>query len=355
MSASQLRGQLERKRKQRVEAEKKAGEYRTKESTKRADAAKARQAATKTKSETTARSKLREAERRDKEAEAAGKDAGRWQTKAIGYTKEESALMTKLARAEQSEADAAARQRKRAEQQVERRAAAERAALESRITGTESAVQDVMRQLPPPKREKLRVLILGASAEGALRVGREQKRIRVAVESALHRDQIELDVRPAATTADLLDGITKFRPHVVHFSGHSTKDLIVFEGEQDEPHEGVIVTARAFAKAIQATDDPPVLVLLNSCNSAAQIDDLVSQIVPFAIGMSDSIDDGDAISYAAQFYASIANGQSISSSHLSGQAALELAGLEGAELPTLAWSQDVDPRTTILVKPVIPG
>lgn len=355
MSANQYRGQLERKRKQRVEAEKKAGGYRTTESKKRAEATKARQAAAKTKSETTAKSKLRAAERREKEAETAGKEAGRWQTKASGYAKEESALTTKLAKAEQSEADAAERRRKREQQQTERRSAAEHATLESRISETESSVDHVVRQLRAPKPEKLRVLILGASAEGELRVGREQKRIRAAVESALHRDQIDLDARPAATTADLLDGITKFRPHVVHFSGHSNEALIVFEDEQDEPHEGVIVTARAFAKAIEATDDPPLLVLLNSCKSAVQIDDLVAQVAPFAIGMADSIEDGDAINYAAQFYAAIANGQSIKASHLSGQAALELAGLDGAELPTLAWAQDVDPETTILVKPASSG
>lgn len=355
LSADQYRRQLESKRGQRVEAEKKAGEYRSKESKKRIEAAKARQAAAKSKSETSARSKLREADRRDKEAETAGKEASRWQTKASAYAKEESALAVKLTRAEQSQADAAERRRKRDQQQAERRGAAERAALESRIFHAESAVDHALRQLRGPKPEKLRVLILGASSEGDLRVGREQKRIRAAVESALHRDLIELDVRPAATTADLLDGITKFRPHVVHFSGHSNEELIVFEDEHDEPHEGVIVTARAFANAVKATDDPPLLVLLNSCKSAAQIDDLVTQVVPFAIGMSDSIDDGDAISYAAQFYASVANGQSIKSSHLSGQAALELAGLEGADLPTLAWVQDVDPAATILVKPTDPG
>src|SRR5919107_3775396 len=284
MSASQFRSQLDRKRRQRVEAEKKAGEYRTKESQKRAEAAKARQAAAKAKSETTAKRKLREAERREKEAETAGKEAGRRQTKASGYAKEESALTAKLARAEQSEADAAERRRKREQQQAGRRAAAERATLESRISDAESSVDHVVRQLRAPKPENLRVLILGASAEGDLRVGREQKRIRTAVESALHRDQIDLDVRPAATTADLLDGITKFRPHVVHFSGHSNED-------------------------------------------------------------------GDAINYAAQFYAAIANGQSIRASHLSGQAALELAGLNGSELPSLAWAHGVDPATTILVKP----
>ena len=63
------------------------------------------------------------------------------------------------------------------------------------------------------------------------------------------------------------------------------------------------------------------------------------------------IDDGDAINYAAQFYASIANGQSVRSAHLSGQAALEMAGLDGAELPTLAAAADVDPGAAILVKP----
>ena len=294
---------------------------------------------------------MRDAERREKEAETAGKEASRWQTRAAGYAKDEAALQTKLSRAERSEADAAERRRKSEQQRADRRAAAERAQLESRISGAEVAVSHALRQLPAPKPEKLRVLMLGASAEGDLRVGREQKRIRAAVESALHRDQIELDVRPAATTADLLDGITKFRPHVVHFSGHSNDDLIVFEDEADEPHEGVIVTALAFARAISATDDPPLLVLLNSCRSAAQIDDLVARVVPFAIGMADSIEDADAINYAAQFYAAVANGQSIISSHLSGQAALELAGLESADLPTLAWAPDVDPSATILVSP----
>ncbi len=350
MSASTYRGQLERKRKQRIDAEKKAGEYRGKESKKRAESAAARAAASKSKSSSTIQSKLREAERKESEAAAAGKEASRWQSRAAGYAKEEMALADKLARAEASESNAAERRRKLDQQRADRQAAAQRAVLERRLSATESAVSQVIRELPAPKPEKLRVLMLGASSEGDLRVGREQKRIRAAVESALHRDLVELDVRPAATTADLLDGITKFRPHVVHFSGHSNEDLIVFEDETDTPHEGVIVSARAFAAAINATDDPPLLILLNSCRSAGQLDALVADIVPFAIGMADEIEDGDAISYAAQFYAAVANGQSINSAHLSGQAALQLAGLDGADLPTLAWAEGVDPSATLLVR-----
>jgi hypothetical protein len=350
MSAIQYRSQLERKRKQRVEAEKKAGTFRTKETQKRTDAARARTTATKAKGSSTAASKLREAERREKEAASAGEQASRWQGKASGYAKEELLLQGKLLKAEQSEADANERQRTRDEQLANRRAVSESEALQQRMHETESLVKGVIREVRAPKAEQLRVLILGAASAGDLRIGREQKRIRSAVESALHRDHIILDVRPAATTKDLLDGITKFRPHVVHFSGHSNHDLIVFEDELDDHHDGVIVTARAFASAISATDDPPLLVLLNSCNSASQIDELVKRVVPFAIGMSDEIDDGDAIAYAAQFYAAVANGQSIRSAHLSAQAALELAGLSGKELPTLAHADDVNPATTLLVK-----
>ncbi len=351
MSASQYRGQLDRKRKQRIEAEKKTGDCRSKETARRTAAAKARTAADTAKSTSTATSKRREAERADRDAAAAGKEAAGWQEKASRYAKEEAALQGRVAKAEQVEADAAERRRKGEQQQTDRRLAADRASLERRLDHAESEVRRAVRDLRAPKLEKLRVLMLGAGPAGDLRVGREQKRIRTAVESALHRDLIELDARPAATTSDLLDGITKFRPHIVHFSGHSDDDLIVFEDERDEPHEGVIVTARAFASAVKATDDPPLLVLLNSCNSASQIDDLVAEVVPFAIGMADEIDDGDAITYAAQFYAAVANGQSIKSAHLSAQAALELVGRSGADLPTLAWAGDVDPTSTILVKP----
>jgi hypothetical protein len=335
-----------------VDAEKKTGECRSVESIKRSEAARARSAAARSTSSSTAASKLREASRKEKDAESAGKDGARWQAKATGYLKEEASLMDKLQRAEVSEAKAAEQKRRRDQQQIERRAAADRAVVESRLSQNEIAVAEVSRALPQPKPEKLRVLILGASADGGLRVGREQKRIRTAVDSALHRDQIELDVRPAATTADLLDGITKFRPHIVHFSGHSDHGLIEFEDELDEPHEGVVVSAEAFARAVQATDDPPLLVLLNSCNSASQIDRLVVDVAPFAIGMADEIDDADAINYAAQFYAAVANGQSVRSAHLSARSALELAGLDGAVLPTLAFASNVDPSTAIFVKAI---
>ncbi|MYV96830.1 hypothetical protein [Streptomyces sp. SID3343] len=194
------------------------------------------------------------------------------------------------------------------------------------------------------------MLMPAAASHGDLRVGREQKLIRAAVERATHRDLVELDVRTSATMGDLLDGITRFRPHVADFSGHGSQDRVGFDQDVDDFNEGLAVTAGAFARAIKATDEPPLPVLLNSCHSAAQIDDLVDGVVPFAIGMSDEIGDVDAMTYAAQFHAAVAEGQSIASAHASGRAAIELAGMDDHELPTLAWTAGVDPGATKLVR-----
>lgn len=349
MTANQYRSQLQRKRVQRADAEKKAGEFRKKEADKRSAASKARLAATKSSSSSTVTSKIREANRYEDEANRAGHEVARWQAKAAALSKEESDLQGRLSKAEQAELAAAERSRVREQQTAERAERARRALVENRINMSEARLTAAINELRAPKHEKLRILMLAASSEGDLRVGREQKRIRAAVESALHRDLVELDVRPSATASDLLDGITKFRPHVVHFSGHSNDELIVFENDIDAKHKGVVVSATAFANAVAATDEPPLLVLLNSCHSASQIQHLVESVAPFAIGMSDSIGDGDAITYATQFYAAVANGQSIFSAHASGQAAVQLAGLPGHDLPTLACTDGADPTSTWLV------
>jgi hypothetical protein len=157
---------------------------------------------------------VREAERLEKEAGAAGQEAARWQDKASGYSKQEFSLQSKLDSSLRTEEHQQERRRARDQQVAQRRAAAERADLEDRLTLAEAAVTAIRQ----PKAGKLRILLLGSTAAGDLRVGREQSRIRAAVERALHRDAVELDARPAATTADLLDGITRFRPHVVYFS-----------------------------------------------------------------------------------------------------------------------------------------
>ncbi|GGZ89573.1 hypothetical protein GCM10010371_56800 [Streptomyces subrutilus] len=350
MNSSYYRSQLSSKYQGRANAEKKASEFRTKEADRRGKAAKEQTAAAKASNATTRASKLRTAQRYEDEANKAGRDAGTWSAKAAKLSKEAADLETKLARAELSERAAVEKTRQREQQQAERRAAAGQARIERRLSTAEGQVRTVLKELRAPKPEKLRVLLLGAASEGDLRIGREQQKIRAAVQSATHRDLIELDVHPAATTDVFLDALPRFRPHVVHFSGHSADDLIFFEKDEDGFHEEAEVNARAFARVIAAVDEPPLLVLLNSCNSAPQAANLIDA-VPFAIGMSDTIEDADAINYAARFYAAIAEGQSVQAAHRFSRAAMEMNGLLDHELPTLACAPGVDPGATKLVTP----
>ena len=361
MSADQIRRDLERKIRAREDAEKDAGKHRTKAATASSDAAKLRNDAGK-KSPTIARQKLRDAERRDDAAAKANRDAATAETKVARLRSDEQRLRTRLSAAEKSEGAAAERKQKAEQKRLEKDRSAERAAYERRIAAAEaraeqahSVAQTAARKIPAPKPEKLRVLMLGADSEGAeegqsgLRIGREQQRIAKAVRMALHRDSIELDPRPAATPDDVLDGITRFRPHVVHFSGHSNEDILAFEQDDDSPNSGVMVAGDVFARAMRATDDPPVLVVLNSCNSASHLDAIVDQVAPFAIGMTDEIGDRDAIAYAAQFYASIANGQSIGAAHRAGVVVLEMSGLDSDDLPVLQAGSQLDPDQVVLV------
>ncbi|MGC5346962.1 hypothetical protein [Streptomyces sp. DT171] len=350
MSSSLYRAQLDRKNKAYAAAQAKVGNFRKKEAEKRGKAAKDRQSAEKASSASIRQSRLRSAQRHEDDANKAARDAGTWSGTAAKLSKEAADLSSRLAKAEQNERAAADKARQREQEQARRLAAGSQRQFESRLSAAEGQVQTVMKELRAPKPEKLRILLLGASSAGDLRVGQEQERIRGAVESSTHRDLVDLDAHPAATADVFLNALTRFKPHVVHFSGHSAHDLIAFEKGEDGFHEHAIVSADAFASAINAVDDKPLLVLLNSCHSAAQAAKLVG-IVPFAIGMSDSIGDVDAITYAARFYASVADGQSVQGSHLLSQAAIAMNGLPGHALPTLACAANVDPSTAKLVTP----
>ncbi|CAN3700461.1 hypothetical protein MMX123_00446 [Microbacterium sp. MM2322] len=363
MSSSTYRSQLERKRSQRVDAEKRAATERSKEAEKRATATRERAAAAASKSESTIRMKMRDSARHEAEADRSAKESASWQLKASNLLKEEVALSKRLDEAEQSERRAEERKRDAAEKKrvqqaadAEKRrerqavtAARETSRLHAQLTAQLDDHERELLVLRRPRAEKLRLLMLAASGEGDLRVGREQKRIRDAVQFATGRNSIALDLRPAATGQDLLNGLTQGRPHIVHFSGHGNSAVIVFEQDTDSHNEGAVVAAESLAAALAAVDEPPLLVVLNACSSAPQAEHLVNGITSFAIGHSDSIADGDAIAYAARFYAALTDGQSIQAAHDVAKAALLLQGTPDFDLPRLFAADGLDPSTTVLV------
>jgi hypothetical protein len=73
--------------------------------------------------------------------------------------------------------------------------------------------------------------------------------------------------------------------------------------------------------------------------------------VPLAIGMSDNIGDADAMAFAARFYATVADGQSVEGAYKVAKVAMELSGLRDADLPILVNDPAVKPAEVMLVIP----
>lgn len=215
------------------------------------------------------------------------------------------------------------------------------------IDGAERRLEEQIAALREPQRENLRILYATATPEGELRVAQEIRRVKAAVASSLHRDAVEIEIAPDVTVDDLLDYLTTFRPHIVHFSGHATGDVLVFDEGGIEGAERAI-PIDAFMRAVSSPDQPPALVVLNACESAANLKDLLAG-VPLAIGMAAPVGDADAITFATRFYRAVADGQSVQGALAAARAAMELNGMPDHELPTLVVAPGVDPSAVRLV------
>ncbi|ROR90936.1 CHAT domain-containing protein [Nocardioides aurantiacus] len=248
----------------------------------------------------------------------------------------------------QRKTDERARQQERIRAEQQRRA--EQHATDTRISQTEERLTAQIDALRPPQQENLRILYATATPDGDLRVSQEIRRVKNAVVAALHRDLVDIEYAPDVTADDLLNYLTSFQPHVVHFSGHANEDVLVFDDGSLEGGQGRAIPIDLFMRAVTAPDHQPSLVVLNACESATNLEALLSG-VPIAIGMAASVGDPDAITFATRFYRSIADGQTIESALAVARVDMEMNGLADHDLPTLVTAPGIDAATVRLVLP----
>ncbi|GAA0037444.1 CHAT domain-containing protein [Brevibacterium metallidurans] len=334
--------------------------------------------ASRTTSNSTRRMAESAAEREAKKAALATKKEGEIRAKIADAERSLSQKHSSLASAERDE------QRAR-DREAASRAAKERSAQQARDRETKKRqsqekahAREVARlsQLPPqiryvtvqpPSPERLRVLYLTANPHAVettlehpdgtsetsgtwLRVDREVRAVRQELKASRWRDLVEVEHLPAATSQDLTSGLNYYRPHVVHFSGHASSLGLLFENEEGS-QDGSDVTFDLLARILDATDEPPRLVVLNACESFAGAESLL-RTVPTAIGMSASITDLAAITFAAKFYAAIASAQSVATAIEQAKIAMLNASLvSDSKLPQVLARDDVELASLKLVKP----
>lgn len=252
--------------------------------------------------------------------------------------------------AQERKAEERRRQRERLED--ERRREAERVATAAQIADTEQRLAAEIATIREPKAEQLRILYATSTADKTkpLRVDQEMRRVKAAVKASTHRDLVAIDYLPAATPNDILDALVAFRPHVVHFSGHANESVLVFDEGTDGygPNNGQRIGPDLFRELLESTDQAPMLVVLNACKSAAQLDLLLGKVA-MAVGMDDTIGDIDAIVFATRFYSTLAEGQSVEAALTTARVEMKLNGLPDHDLPTLRSVDGVNPADVRLI------
>lgn len=355
MSEKQYRDKIAAIKKQQATEEALLAKARAAASKHRASAEKERGKVTPRTSDSMARSYQRNAENADKKAIAEDRKAVAASNKLGNLARDLTAAENNLEREVRTSGRRAETQRKtdlrvaeRADarrREVEKNHAREVARLSSPIV---RHVHEV-RTVPAPKAETLRVLYLTANPEQNLRTDAEVRDVQEQVRRALHRDLITIDYRPAATADDLIAGLNDLRPHVVHFSGHAGDASLLFDNGSVTAPEGQGVPYELLARALAATSTPPVLLVLNGCDTLRGAEVLLESI-GIVVATGSSISDLAASLFASKFYAAIAAAQTVEAAVQQGSVSIDLLGLHEGWKPDVLARPDVDPAQRVLVR-----
>jgi hypothetical protein len=145
------------------------------------------------------------------------------------------------------------------------------------------------------------------------------------------QDQFDLPRHTAATVDDLRRFLLKYKPEIVHFSGHGDRDALCFNDEQGQTHEA---RAEPLGRLFGACNEYVKCVVLNSCYSEAQARVIQSQ-VDYTIGMSKEIGDEAAIKFSVGFYDAIWAGQNYEKAYDFGTNSIDLHNLPDYLVPKL--------------------
>jgi len=183
-----------------------------------------------------------------------------------------------------------------------------------------------------------RILILAANPKKTdpLLLGKEVQSIQAVLERSKQRSQFERPIQQwAVTPGQMQEAILTERPHVVHFSGHGTREEgIVLEGENGYPQ---LVSTRALAKLFELCNKYVECVLLNACYSEVQAQ-VICRHIPYVVGMRQTISDEAAIQFSLGFYRALGAGENYDRAYEFGCNSIDLEGIPEADRPQLKQS-----------------
>lgn len=194
--------------------------------------------------------------------------------------------------------------------------------------------------------EKIRILFLSANPidTSKLQLDSEFVEIKKLIQNSPEKDKFELYLDTNITPSKLQDAIQTYKPNIFHFSGHGfgTGELNTEEGKrnvnqppalsglmiEDKYGKSKVLSQSALDGLFElVADEADVeVVILNACYSAEQAT-TIKKHIKNVIGMTDTIKDKSAITFATGFYQALANGKSVEMAFKYGRNLIALEGL----------------------------
>lgn len=181
----------------------------------------------------------------------------------------------------------------------------------------------------PGKKRSILFVSSNPSDTARLKLDRELKIIREAIDLSRHGDRLTLDAISAATIHELRRALLRKPYQIVHISGHGEPDGLMFEDlvgnrEKIDP-EGL---AGLFANKAH----PPgsiECVVFNACHSIST-GEPTSKLVEWTVAMEGRLSDGGALEFSRGFYDALAAGRGVDEAFAEGVSCRNVAAPMGS-------------------------
>jgi hypothetical protein len=178
------------------------------------------------------------------------------------------------------------------------------------------------------------ILMLSANPRGtdALRLDQERRDIEEGLRRSSQRDRFRLETRVAVRAVDVRRAMLDYGPTIVHFSGHGAGAAgLVLEDVSGNP---ALVSGEALAGLFELFADRLQCVVLNACYTEVQAQ-AISRVVPFVVGMKETIKDDAALAFVVAFYDALGAGREVEFAFKVGCSEISMVGSSQKDVPVL--------------------
>ena len=172
----------------------------------------------------------------------------------------------------------------------------------------ETEQQAVVNGQPATSTEKKAILYISAAPTNVdtVQVDFEFKKIKASLEGGLNRDEFKL-LSPlmAVSLQDFLQAKHRYKPAIIHFSGHGLQDGLMFATSENVFQ---IIPTELLREVFKGIEAYAKLIVLNACYSSAQAK-ILSEKGIYVLGMNVPVTDTAAIDLADNLYRFISDGQ----------------------------------------------